>query len=126
MKKSTFNLLFILSFIALVTACATAKMAKSPAGSWNFTVNGTPYGEIKGDLTVTANGKAWTARLKSMGEDKPFDQFLFDSKTGKVTGSFYFQGNPVNFDAVVEGNTMKGAMSAGGADFPFSGSRSAQ
>ena len=126
MKKITTSTLLTFALIALLSACAVSKVAKSPAGNWNFSVSGTPYGEITGDLTVSANGKAWTARLKSMGEDKPFDQFLFDPKTGKATGSFYFQGNPVNFDAVVEGNTMKGAMSAGGSDFPFNGTRSAQ
>ena len=126
MKSFSTKTLFTLIVIAILTSCASAKVAKTPAGNWNFTVTETPYGEIKGELKIAANGKAWTARMKSMGEDKPFDQFLFDAKTGKVTGSFYFQGNPVNFDAVVEGNTMKGAMSAGGSDFPFNGSRSAQ
>jgi len=126
MKNFPIKTLLSLVVIAILSSCAAARVAKGPAGNWNFNVTQTPYGEIKGELVVAANGKAWTARMKAMGEDKPFDQFLFDAKTGKVTGSFYFQGNPVNFDAVVDGNTMKGAMSAGGSDFPFNGSRSAQ
>ena len=40
-----------------------------------------------------------------------------------MTGEVYYNGTPVLFDAVMEGEALNGTMSAGGMNFPFKATR---
>ena len=123
----TINKLFTSGLMAaavlIFSACAVTKTASGPVGSWDVTVMGTPYGDMAGKLVIAGNVKAWKATMNVQGEQINFDQFSHDPKTGKSTGSFYFQGNPVTFQGTQKDAAMEGVMSAGGMDFQVKGSR---
>ena len=115
-----------LSKISLVAAifilfqnCASNKVVNDPSGSWEFKITGTPYGEIKGTMTITSGANGFVAKMKAMGDELEMNPMGFDAKTGKATGTFSFQGNSVQFDAIHASGSMNGSLSAGGADFPF-------
>jgi hypothetical protein len=112
-------------FIALVmVSCAsTKKMAMVPVGNWDYTITGTPNGDFSGVLMVTMDGENYMAILKSEVGEIKFDQTKFDQATKKLTGSFDFQGTPIDFESTTEGDVMKGWVSAGGGSWPFNGTR---
>jgi len=120
--KSIASSFFIVSLFAL-SSCASTKTAATPAGTWDVTVTGTPYGDMAGKLVIAGNTKAWKATMNVQGEQINFDQFSHDPKTGKSSGSFYFQGNPVTFQGTQKNAVLEGVMSAGGMDFQFKGFR---
>lgn len=115
-----------LLFIALIiSSCATTKTAKapSPAGNWDYTISGTPEGDFVGVMTIAEIDKALSAKLNSSGNELPIEKFAYDKETKKMTGEVYYNGTPVLFDAVMEGEALNGTMSAGGMNFPFKATR---
>ena len=110
-------IVFVVSL--LVSACA----AVGPAGSWGYTVTGTPQGDFTGDLIVTKNETGYTAKLSSKDGEILFNSFTYNKKEKKSTGTFDFSGTAVEFKAGVEKEQMKGSMTAGGMEFPFNASK---
>ena len=99
--------------------CSATKVVSDPTGDWEFTVSGTPYGAIKGTMKISAVSGNYVAKMKAMGDELEMNPMKFDPKTGKATGTFSFQGNSVNFEAVHSSGALNGNLSASGADFPF-------
>lgn len=110
---------FIVMMIAFLGSCATTKVVNDPSGDWDFTVSGTPYGSIKGTMKISGTSGVYVAKMKAMGDELEMNPMKFDPKTGKASGTFFFQGNSVNFEAVHASGSINGNLSAGGADFPF-------
>ena len=119
MKQILASLLLVCSLSIVFQNCAGTKVVNDPTGSWEFKITGTPYGEIKGTMTITSDSKGYVAKMKAMGDELEMNPMGFDPKTGKTTGTFSFQGNSVQFDAIHTSGAMNGSLSAGGADFPF-------
>ena len=113
------KLVLVLCLSLLVSACATV----GPTGSWNYTVTGTPQGDFTGDLIVTKNEKGYAAKLSNKDGEIPFNLFTYNKKEKKSTGTFDFSGTTVDFKAGVEKEQMKGTMTAGGMEFPFTASK---
>ena len=118
-----FKLAALLCFLLLVSACATTKLAQNPMGDWDILVSNTPYGEMKGRLTVNGKPGSFAAVFTIQGDRITVTDYRHDGKTGKSTGSFFFEGNSVRFESQQSGSTVTGTMSAGGMDFPFKGAR---
>ena len=106
-----------------VFSCASTKLAKAPVGSWEYTIKGTPNGDYSGVLTVSLEGEKYQALLKSQVAEIKFDEATYDKKLKKLTGSFYYEGNPIYFESTTDGDTMNGSVSAGGDSWPFKGTR---
>jgi hypothetical protein len=116
--------LLILSTTLIIISCAsTKKLAMVPVGGWDYTITGTPNGDYSGVLTVTMDGDNYSATLKSEAGEIKFDQTKYDQVTKKLTGNFDFQGTPIDFESITEGDTMKGSVSAGGGSWPFNATR---
>ena len=113
------KLVFVLSVSLLFSACT----AVGPAGSWNYTVTGTPQGDFTGDLIVTKNETGYAAKLSSKDGEIPFNSFTYNKKEKKSAGTFDFSGTTIDFKAGVEKEQMKGTMTAGGMEFPFSATK---
>lgn len=103
--------------------CASTKVVSDPSGDWEFTVTGTPYGELKGTMKISSSSGNYITKMKAMGDELEMNPMKFDPKTGKASGTFFFQGNSVNFEALHSSGSMNGNLSAGGADFPFQAKR---
>lgn len=117
MKK----ILFIISCIVFLASCATTKISKkiTPAGDWDYSITGTPQGDFNGIMTIHQLESNYSAKFNTNGEELAFEKFAWDATTKSVTGEFYYSGTPVSFAATLNGEEMTGAMSAGGAEFPF-------
>jgi hypothetical protein len=115
--------IFILLLSLTVVSCASTKLAIVPVGQWDYTVKGTPNGDFAGVLIVSLNGEKYSAALKGQTGDITFDDTQYDKKLKKLTGTFYFQSNPIYFETIIEGDTMKGTVSAGGESWPFNATR---
>ena len=118
MKKLIY---FFVSFI--IISCASTKLAMVPVGGWDYSITGTPNGDFSGVLTVTLEGEKYTASLKSQLGEIKFSETQYDKATKKLTGTFDFEGTPIEFESTTEGDAMKGSVSAGGGSWPFNASR---
>ena len=119
MKKLLGKISLVVTLIFLLQNCVSNKVVNDPSGSWDFKITGTPYGEIKGTMTIATGANGYVAKMKAMGDELEMNPMTFDPKTGKATGTFSFQGNSVQFEATHTSGAMNGNLSAGGADFPF-------
>ena len=115
MKK----LIFVFVISLLFSSCAGI----GPAGTWNYTVTGTPQGDFTGDMIVDKNETGYAAKLSSKDGVIPFNTFTYDKKEKKSSGKFDFSGTTVDFNASVEKEQMKGTMTAGGMEFPFTATK---
>ncbi len=105
----------------LMAACATKP---TPAGVWDYSVEGTPEGDVKGVMTIAPNdGKSFAAVMQSNGGELAMDKFVYDEETSKMLGEFIFSGLLVKFDAVQADEEINGAMWVSGIDFPFKATR---
>lgn len=114
--------LFLIALIN-VSCASTKKLALVPVGSWDYKITGTPNGDFSGVLIVTMEGDKYMATLKSEVGELKFTQTKYDQATKKLTGSFDFDGTPIDFESTTEGDAMKGSVSAGGGSWPFNGTR---
>jgi hypothetical protein len=114
MKKA----IYFLVLIALVSSCAPG-----PIGAWNYTVTGTPEGDFAGVMEIAKKENGYSAKMKSRGNETPFNTFQYSDKTKKAEGTFDYSGTPINFQALLDKDQLNGAMSAGGMDFPFKATR---
>jgi hypothetical protein len=118
------NLIYL--FVALVLAsCASTKTTSkiTPVGDWDYMITGTPEGDFKGVLNVTAAGTGYAAKMLSAAGEAPLQKFAYDPTTKKVTGAVPYNEFMVDMDATVAADEMTGSMSAGGMSFPFKATR---
>jgi len=126
------NLIYV--FIILILAsCASTKTTApiatpvvapvTPVGNWDYLVTGTPDGDFKGVLAVSSSAGAFSAKMISATGEVPVEKFTFIKETNKITGEVPYNGMVVGLDATLAGDQLKGAMFAGGMDFPFSATR---
>ena len=119
MKK----VIYLVGVLLIVSCASTKQLTSLPVGQWDFTITGTPNGDFTGVFLVVMEGEKYSASLKTQGSELKFDQTLFDQKTKKLTGSFYYESNLVDFESTTEEDSMKGWVSAGGGSWPFQATR---
>ena len=113
----------LISTLLVFASCAVNKVVTGPAGQWEVKISGTPYGDMSAVMNITAPAPQWKASFTTQGESINMDQFNYDPKTGKTTGSFIYMGNSVSLDAVVKESQLEGSLSAAGAEFPIKGTK---
>lgn len=123
-KKSTFHALLFLLLIGLFSACATSKNAAySPAGTWEYEVQNTPYGNVKGQLIISQEGDGYTGELRSsMGNVSLRNLSIEENKQMNATAMM--DGTSLSLSGMFEGDTFQGSVSAGSdGPFPMTASR---
>jgi len=119
--------LFYLALGSLILfSCATTKTTSSvpsPTGNWDYVISNTPYGNLPGVLTISEVDKTFAAKLVTSDGELIMNRFTYDKETMKMSGDFDFEGTPVDFKGALAGNEIIGAMSAGGGEYPFKGTR---
>jgi len=118
--------LFVFMITALViTSCATTKTSKavSPAGSWDYTITGTPEGDFFGVLDIATQDKNYVAKMLASGSEIPVNNFIWEAATSKVGGDFNYSGYTVYLDASMAGEAITGSVTTEGMSFPFKATR---
>ncbi|MBS1976070.1 MAG: hypothetical protein JST46_01790 [Bacteroidetes bacterium] len=116
------NFISTVSIIALflsATSCAVNKAA----GSWDYSVTGTPQGDYSGVMVITQDKTGYAGKLTGQTGEIPFDKVSYDKKQGKLSGNFYFSGYPLSLTATVIKDAMKGSISTGDMEFPLTANR---
>ncbi|WKN40467.1 hypothetical protein [Tunicatimonas pelagia] len=120
----SFSLTSVL-FVALLwlTSCASSKtMTYDPAGTWNYTVTGTPSGTVDGTMVISKNGDSYTGEMQSALGNAALDNLKIEDNA--LNASLYFQGTELNVTGTFEGNTFDGEVVAGYDSFGMTASRS--
>lgn len=115
---------FFIAVIALAS-CTTTKSSKviTPAGTWDYTITGTPEGDFFGAMIITSQDKMFSAKMNSQGSEIVIDKFTWDATTQKVGGVFDYSGYPVLFEATLAGEELTGTMAVEDSAFPFKATR---
>ncbi len=120
----SFSLTSIL-FVALLwlASCASSKtMAYDPAGTWNYSVTGTPNGTVDGTMIISKNGDNYTGEMQSSLGNAAMDNLKIEDNA--LNASLYFQGTELSVNGTFEGDTFDGEVVAGYDSFGMTASRS--
>lgn len=118
-------IVFLISLV-VITSCATNKTSKAkitPAGTWDYSITGTPEGDFNGVMIVTELEKTFSAKMTSRGNELNIDNFTWDGVTTKVSGEINYTGYIVTLNATLSGDEMTGNMFVEGESFPFKANR---
>ncbi|MGB3588167.1 MAG: hypothetical protein WBA23_16580 [Tunicatimonas sp.] len=119
----SFSLIPIL-FIALLwmTSCASSKtMAYDPAGTWNYSVTGTPNGTVDGTFVISKNGDAYAGELRSSQGNITLEDLTIEGQALKAV--FDYSGTELTMNGMFEGDTFDGEVAAGYDSFDMTASR---
>ena len=111
-------------FVALlwVTSCASSKtMTYDPAGTWNYTVTGTPGGTVDGTLVISKNGDAYAGEIRSPQGNIALDDLMIEGQALKAT--FDYSGTELTMNGTFEGDSFNGEVAAGYDSFDMTASR---
>jgi len=120
------RILFVMIGVSLLVSCSTTKSTSkkiTPVGEWDYSITDTPSGDFSGVMVVKEENKVYSAFLNSEAGNVPFENFTWEMATKKLGGDFYYDGNPIKFEATLTEPEMVGAMSAGTMSFPFKATR---
>lgn len=122
-KLVSFSLAVILSFALIwLTGCASSKtMAYDPAGTWNYTVTGTPNGDVNGKLILSKNGDNYTGEMQSAEGSASLDNLQIEDQ--KLTANLNYQGMDLTVSGTFEGDNFDGEVAAGYDSFDMTASR---
>ncbi|MEM7655484.1 MAG: hypothetical protein AAF399_05090 [Bacteroidota bacterium] len=120
--KTTVSLFLTLPVLLLFlasTGCKGSKVASkafSPAGTWVYSITGTPEGDFEGEMVLESDGSGYTGKLNS-------SQGSIDLKDVQVDGpslstSFNTFGYDADMEGAFEGDNFKGTVSIAGYSFP--------
>lgn len=115
----SYLLLFV--FTACLIACKSSKTTESRyVGVWHYTIEweGTEY-TMK--MIINKSDDGYTAMFSSEWGDLDLDDLVIEED--KLTATYDFQGNIVDFEGTFDGDTFKGLSSAGGYEFPMEAER---
>lgn len=113
---------FILGLVWL-SGCASSKtMANDPAGTWNYTVNGTPNGSVNGTMVISKNGKDYTGEIRSADGTSNLNDLTIDGQT--MSASMMYHGTQLELNGTFEKDTFTGEVVAGYDSFDMTASRS--
>ncbi len=111
-------------FVALlwVSSCASSKtMVYDPAGTWNYSVTGTPNGTVDGTLVISKNGDAYAGELRSSQGNIALDDLMIEGQA--LNATFDYSGTELTMNGVFEGDTFDGEVAAGYDSFDMTASR---
>lgn len=113
------NRIFIFLIVALVSySCAsTKKMADTSIGAWDYTITGTPEGDLNGTFVIAKDGDAYTGVLKSTQGEIDLNNVVVED--GNLSCDFDYMGYTVNMSGLFEGSTFDGKVSVDYNDFPM-------
>lgn len=118
--------LWTLTLAILFMASCSPKMASKAAdvappdpyvGTWNYQVQDTPDGTLKGKLQIDKDGDNYKAMLMSETNETTIENVAINGTT--LTGNFDYQGYTVNIKGDFSGMSLNGSMSVEGMSFPL-------
>lgn len=122
MKTIPYILLFL--FIVVVS-CSPKSGSKSAAaeskqplaspyiGSWNYTVPGTPMGDVTGKLILKLEGDLIKGYVESDGAVSVIEDLKLEDKS--LTGNIFYSGTLVKMEGMFDGDKYSGNLIADGA-----------
>ncbi len=121
--KKLFSFVIAVIVLASCNTTKTSKVEITPAGTYTYSITGTPEGDFSGDFIITTQDKNYAAKLMAGGNELPFNACTWNPTDNKVTGDFTYSGYNVFFDATLNGEELTGSVSAEGESFPFKATR---
>jgi len=104
-------------FVALLwlSSCASSKtMAYDPSGNWDYTVTGTPNGDVNGTMVISKDGDNYTGKLQSTQGGIDLEDLTIEGQT--LNAEFYYSGTNLTLNGTFEGDSFDGKVAAGSYD----------
>lgn len=122
--KSSF--VFLPVFIAIAMAACTPKAAskmtetkaaeptQSPyLGTWNYSVPGTPMGDVSGKLILKMENGQVKGHIEADGSVSVIEDLKLEEKS--MTGNIFYSGSLVKLEGMFEGDKYNGSLVVDGA-----------
>ena len=90
-------------------------------GTWNYQVQDTPDGTLRGTLQINKDGDNYKAMLMSGSNETAIENVAITGST--LTGNFDYQGYTVNLKGDFSGTSLNGNMLVEGMSFPLMASK---
>ena len=112
LKPYQIYLPFLFIFLLWFSSCATSKKAAySPVGTWNYTVQGTPNGNITGKMIIDQAGDTYTGHIQSDMGKIPMEDLTIKGKD--MTSNLVVNGSPVTVQGAFDENIFSGKVKVG-------------
>ena len=82
-------------------------------GSWNYTVPGTPMGDVTGKLILKQEGDLIKGYVESDGTVSVIEDLKLEDKS--LTGNIFYSGTLVKMEGMFDGDKYTGNLIADGA-----------
>ena len=107
--------IFLMAMMVAYACASTKKMADVSVGSWDYTVKGTPEGDITGTMVIAKDGDSYTGYLEnSQGKIDLRDIAI---EAGNINCNFDYMGYQILMTGLFEGNSFNGKVSVDYNDF---------
>lgn len=128
-----FTLLLVSAALVTLMGCSASKKAgrvpkenKSVSytaytGTWPFVVTGTPEGDTKGDMIISAEGGALKGVISAGGGQVDIENLKIENNV--LTGVFNYNGMSVNMIGTFNGSSYEGKVEAQGYAFPMTAAK---
>lgn len=118
--------IWFVAFLAVITlvafSCAPSrKAADISVGSWNYTVTGTPNGDVSGYFMITKEGVNYTGSINSNQGSIPFKTISIADRN--LSATFDYSGYAARMNGTFQGNAFAGNVTVDNNDFPITASR---
>ncbi len=103
--------------------CAGTKTSKEDAylGDWEYLVEGTPNGDVRGVMNISKDGDAFIGKLTSdMGEIELNDLAIVENK---LSANFDIQGMTLDMDGTFDGPQFTGTIGVDYNTFPMTATK---
>ncbi|CAM9917777.1 unnamed protein product [Chrysoparadoxa australica] len=112
----------IVVIVIVSFSCASSKKATDiSVGNWDYTVKGTPNGNVTGYFMILKDGDNYSGSINGNQGSTPFETISILDKT--LNATFDYSGYPVTMKGAFEGNTFTGTVTVDYNNFPITATK---
>lgn len=113
---------FLLSLFFMLSSCSTGKkLVYTPAGNWEYSVKGTPMGDMEGTFVLSNESGKFSGYFDTEEGRGEMKDLTVDGNN--MSCKFNAFGYSVDMKGLFEGESFSGTVSAQGYDFPVTAIR---
>ena len=115
--------IWMIVFIVIVSfSCASSKKAADiSVGNWDYTVKGTPNGNISGYFMIVKEGDNYSGAINGSQGSTPFKTISVEDKS--LNATFDYSSYSVTMKGEFEGNAFTGTVTVDYNNFPITATK---
>ena len=112
---------FLVAALFALACASSKKVVDASIGAWDYTISGTPEGDINGTMVIAKDGDAYTGYLESSQGRIDLNDVKVES--GNLNCNFDYSGYQILMTGLFEGDVFDGKVSVEYNDFMMKATR---